>query len=253
MNLTEVDFWEKYWAGVKLPSEVDHGFSFDRCLSKSLINVLPKEGEVLEVGCAPGKWLAFAARQVGLVPSGVEYSEGGVSATKRNFEALGIKYGRILAADFFNVLPDKQYDVVMSFGFIEHFDDVDNVIQRHLDWLKPGGTLILGVPNFRGLNQSIQSLLDQSILDKHNLNIMNLRYFHSLGTRLKLEPISVQYLGSFEPALFIPRHRFGNPIQFVLRIMLFGIKWIRKIPFFDRINHPCFSSYILAVYEKTPL
>jgi 2-polyprenyl-3-methyl-5-hydroxy-6-metoxy-1,4-benzoquinol methylase len=41
---------------------------------------------------------------------------------------------------------------VISFGFIEHFDNPENVIQKHLDLLKPGGILIVGVPNFTGIH-----------------------------------------------------------------------------------------------------
>lgn len=250
MNLTEVEFWEKYWEGVNLPSEVDIGFSFDRCLSQALADYLPHEGEVLEVGCAPGKWLAFAARNSGLQPSGIEYSQGGVAATKRNFQLLNISHGSLIAADFFNTTPDKLYDAVMSFGFIEHFDNVDDVVQRHLSWLKPGGTLILGVPNFSGINKTIQSLFDQNILDKHNLEIMNLAYFSQLGSRHHLNEVVIKHLGSFEPALFIPKSRIGNPLQFSIRVILYGIRMLRKFKFLDHINHPSFSSYILAVYRK---
>jgi SAM-dependent methyltransferase len=250
LNLTEVEFWEKYWEGVKLPSQVDMGFSFDRCLSQALADYLPNKGEVLEVGCAPGKWLAFAATKSGLQPSGIEYSQGGIAATKRNFQMLNISYGSLIAADFFNTTPDNHYDVVMSFGFIEHFDDVDDVVLRHLSWLKPGGTLILGVPNFSGVSRCIQSIFDQDILDKHNLEIMNLSYFEKLGVKLGIEKVAIKYLGSFEPALFIPKHRIGNPLQFLLRCVLFGIRLLRKLRFTDKFNGSRFSSYILAVYKK---
>ena len=164
MELTEVEFWDKYWANVKLPSKVDLDFSFERCLAETLKRALPDvHGEVLEVGCAPGKWLAFMSDEFGLKPSGIEYSEAGMNATFRNFEALGLEVGEIQAGDFFKIEPDRQYDVVMSYGFIEHFTDVDEVVELHLRWLKPGGILILGVPNFRGIYSFLQGVLEYLI------------------------------------------------------------------------------------------
>jgi SAM-dependent methyltransferase len=248
--LTENSFWENYWKKIKLPSEVDLRFSFDRCLSQALADYFPQTGTVFEVGCAPGKWLAFAAKKFGLHPSGIEYSQGGIAATKRNFHMLNISYGSLIAADFFKTSPDKLYDVVMSFGFIEHFDDVDHVVKMHLSWLKPGGILILGIPNFSGLNGVVQSILDKDILDKHNLNIMNLAYFEQLTNKFNIEPLFIDYICSFEPALAIPKYRFGSPIQFFTRGVLFGMRVLRKFRFLDYVNSKYFSSYILAVYRK---
>jgi SAM-dependent methyltransferase len=250
LNLTEIIFWENYWKEIQLPVKVNPDFSFDRSLAQALIKYLPKQGSVFEVGCAPGKWLSYAAESNGLEVAGIEYSQAGAAATLENLNILGIKSDDVISGDFFLVKPSKQYDVVMSFGFIEHFDDVENVVKKHLDWLKPGGVLILGIPNFSGLNGLIQSILDRDILDKHNLDIMNLDFFNQLEKKANLEKIFIDYIGSFEPALAIPKYRFGNPIQFLIRCMLFVIRLIRKLKFFDRVNSKFFSSYILAVYRK---
>jgi hypothetical protein len=106
----------------------------------------------------------------------------------------------------------------MSLGLIEHFDDVDTVISKHIEWLKDGGILILGVPNFRGLTRFIQHFLDKSLLDKHNLSIMNINYFRSIGKKFSLKEVEVKYIGSFEPDLPIPITRFGNPIQIIIKV-----------------------------------
>ncbi len=251
MELTEVQFWENYWVNCHLPSEVDPAFSFDRCLGMAIKENLPAiSGEVLEVGCAPGKWLAFMAKEFGLKPSGVEYSDAGVKATLENFRILGLSPEAIFTGDFFQMKPPRQFDAVMSFGFIEHFSDVDKVIDAHLQWLKPDGMLILGVPNFRGLYSPIQRVLDKEVLDKHNLDIMNLDYFRSLGDRLPVVPVYVDYIGSFEPTLFFAAYRTGNPLQAVIRAGLWLARRIRRWRGFDRFNHPFFSGYILAIYKK---
>lgn len=250
MELTEVKFWEDYWANCKLPSTVDMNFSFERCLAQALKDHLPTlQGEVLEVGCAPGKWLAFMAEEFGLKPSGIEYSEAGMRATTQNFQMLGLESGRIYTGDFFQIKPDRQFDVVMSFGFIEHFEDADSVVELHLRWLKPGGILILGVPNFRGVYRYLQSALDSEILDKHNLEIMRIDYFQKLALRYQLKTEYIGYIGSFEPSLPIPAPRV-NPLKLLVRGMLWAARKARRLRWFDAINHPQISSYLLAIYQK---
>lgn len=251
MELTEVKFWESFWGKCTLPSIVDMDFSYDRCLARGLKNNLPDiKGDVFEVGCAPGKWLAFMAKEFAMNPSGIEYSEAGMNATLENFKILQLAPGSILTGDFFQTKPERQFDVVMSFGFIEHFDNVDEVVDLHLGWLKPGGVLILGVPNFCGIYSTIQGILDREILDKHNLKIMNLDYFRSLATRFRLKPVFLDYIGSFEPSLPIVKHRFGNPLQFLVRGLLWLARRIRRIQALDRWNNRFISSFILAIYKK---
>jgi SAM-dependent methyltransferase len=252
MKLTDVNFWEQYWAGVQLPSEVDWALSSDRCLAEALNQHLQAQGgTAFEVGCAPGKWLAFMAREFGMAPSGIEYTEAGMKATLRNFSQLGLSPDEIVTGDFFSTEPTRQFDTVMSFGFIEHFDDPEAVVERHLRWLKPGGRLVLGVPNFTGIYKLIQAILDQTLLDKHNLSIMNTAYFEALGKKLRLEQDFIGYIGSFEPSLPIARPGYGSLAQNLLKIGIRLAVPLRRLRFFDRVNHPAISSYILAIYRKS--
>ena len=251
MELTEVEFWNNYWANCQLPAEVDMELAFDRCLAQAIKENVPEiSGEVFEVGCAPGKWLAYMAKTFALTPSGLEYSDAGMKATNRNFEILGLKGGEVYTGDFFKMEPCKQFDVVMSFGFIEHFTDVDEVVDLHLRWLKPGGVLILGVPNFRGVYKVIQGILDQEILDKHNLDIMNLDFFEKLEQRFPIKPLYMDYIGSFEPSLPIAKKKFGNPLQVMTKVFLKIAGRVRKAKGLDSLNNKNISSCLLGIYRK---
>jgi 2-polyprenyl-3-methyl-5-hydroxy-6-metoxy-1,4-benzoquinol methylase len=251
MELTEVKFWEDYWRDCVLPCEVDMHIPFDRCLAQALAQRLKgMSGDVFEIGCAPGKWLAFMARTFGMRASGIEYSNAGMQATVRNFKILGLPIDTIMAGDFFAVEPEPRFDVVMSYGFIEHFDDPDAVVARHAAWLKPGGTLIIGVPNFTGIYYPMQKCLDPAILDKHNLATMRPGYFHGLARRIGLDLVSMEYLASFEPSLPIAKPGRGNPAQFLLKIFLRVAAKLRRLPTLDNLNGPWISACILAIYKK---
>jgi SAM-dependent methyltransferase len=250
-KLTDVQFWDNYWAGCKLPSVINYKFSFERCLAYQLNKALKgSSGEILEIGCAPGKWLAFAAQEIGLKPSGIEYSKAGMEATLKNFSLLGIEPGFVEYGDFFAIKPRKQFDVVMSLGFIEHFDLVDKVVEKHIQWLKNDGHLVLAVPNFRGIYYLIQNILDRTLLDKHNLQIMNLAYFNYLASNFNLTPLYLGYIGSFEPTLPIATAESINLKQFVVKNLLRLSVYLRRIRHFDYLNSPTFSSCILAVYQR---
>lgn len=251
MGLTDRDFWDKYWDGIKLPSTVNMKNSFDRCLGDVLKRELSVvKGELFEVGCAPGKWLAYLAKECDLLPNGIEYSEEGMNATRKNLRLLDVPAGKIIYGDFFKEKPVQQFDVVMSLGFIEHFENVHEVIELHLQWLKPGGLLVIGIPNFSGITGYIQRVLDKTLLDKHNLTIMNLKYFNDLAGKHSLDKRYTGYIGSFEPNMPIPKYKYGNPLQFLLKCFLRVFVMVRRYKLFDAINSPFTSSYILAVYRK---
>jgi 2-polyprenyl-3-methyl-5-hydroxy-6-metoxy-1,4-benzoquinol methylase len=171
-ELTTVDHWDDVWAGdvrLRLPSSfVISTRNFQRLLRR---HVRPGD-RFLEIGCAPGKLLAWVAAALKANVSGLDYSEKGLATARRLFKALH------LAADFRcedvrqTTFPSAAFDVVVSFGVIEHFDDPRDVVSRHLDLVKPGGTALMTVPNYRGIYGRLRRYFDAKSLLYHNLDIM---------------------------------------------------------------------------------
>jgi len=254
-NLTDTAFWEGYWGKFTLPDAVDQTRSFDRNLANALGELLKDaQGPVLEVGCAPGRWLAWIATKLSVPVAGIEFTADGVAATRRNLQMLGVDRADIRHGDFLQLTPTPTYNVVLSLGFVEHFTDVQSVICRHAEWARPGGTVIIGVPNFRGLHGWMQSALDQEILYRHNLEIMDLSRLAALGAACGLVTRSIRYLGSLEPSLPISRSGVRGPQDFVAKVMLRAIRLARRVPLLngavDRFNNRFVSSYILASFGK---
>jgi SAM-dependent methyltransferase len=254
-SLTDTAFWEGYWGRFSLPDAVDERRSFDRALASRLRIVLDGvTGEAIEIGCAPGRWLAFLSSEFGLGVAGIEFTADGAAATRRNLELLGVRKANILEADFLVEPPSPTYDVVVSLGFVEHFQDVTGIVSRHEKWLRPGGLLIIGVPNFRGVHGWLQKALDPDVLARHNLDIMDPQTLTAIGRQSGLIPESAVYLGSLEPSLPIARagiKRFG---EFLAKVVLRALRLVRAAPVIgramDRWNNPLVSSYILATYRK---
>lgn len=201
----------------------------------------------IEVGCAPGGWMYYFNTYFGYQVEGIEYTESGSSLTRENLKALDIE-AKVYTEDFLNNnLPKENYDVVFSCGFIEHFSNPTDIVQKHLDLLKSGGYLVMKNPNASGYNYKIQKLIDESILDKHNMDVMNIEYYDSLTESLGLEKIYTGYKGKINFGLFVGPKLVMYPLyllQFLLsRIyFLFGGLLLK-----DRRD---LSPYIVTIYKK---
>ena len=61
----------------------------------------------------------------------------------------------------------ETFDVVISFGFVEHFRETAVCIQALSRFLKSGGLLITTTPNMFGLNGFLQKLINRPVFDIH--------------------------------------------------------------------------------------
>ena len=78
--------------------------------------------------------------------------------------------GRIVEGDLFS--PPKEmleaFDVVVSFGVVEHFDDTTAATEALGRFLVPGGTLVTVIPNLGGsLIALIQRFVNRPVFDVH--------------------------------------------------------------------------------------
>ena len=131
-------------------------------------------GTCFEVGCYPGYYLIYLGKKFGYTISGIDATPQVADVMPAHVASLGVNAGTFSKADFFQFQADTTYDVVCSFGFIEHFKNVEEVIERHLALLKPGGTLIISCPNFRKVQYLLHRALDAEKLSRHHLAAMDL-------------------------------------------------------------------------------
>jgi hypothetical protein len=102
-----------------------------------------------------------------------------------------------IESDFFKFETNKKYELVFSYGFIEHFEDTKDVINRHKLLMNSNlmgrGKLLIILPNFRGINGLIQRIFDKSNFDAHNLQSMKKEYLKNILSELELKNIKVEY------------------------------------------------------------
>lgn len=201
----------------------------------------------IEIGCAPGSWMYYFYSTFGYQPQGLEYSHSGVELTKKNLTTLKLK-PIVWEQDLFkNNLKKHSYDVVFSGGFIEHFNNPDESIKKHVELLKKGGYLILEVPNFRGFNYFIQKHIDKSILDKHNTEMMDTAYFSSIKDKFNLKIIDIRYIGKINFAVFGGNKYKLLPFYAIQLLLTIFYQIFRNLPIIDNKNT---SPYIIGIYQK---
>lgn len=97
---------------------------------------------VLEVGCGSGAFLQRLSSEVGAQGIGLELNQHAVNIAKgRDLEV----YPELLEDHM--PLNEEKYDVVCSFQVLEHVSNVKEFLDMKLSVLKPGGKLIIAVPN----------------------------------------------------------------------------------------------------------
>jgi SAM-dependent methyltransferase len=174
--------------------------------------------KVIEIGSAPGETLVRLKDSFGFIPYGVEYSESGVELNRKTFLAHNIDPFNVIHADFFSSKFQEDYkscfNIVLSVGFIEHFDNVKDVIDKHINLLANGGTLIVIIPNLRGINYLLGYLFHKEIMPIHNLTIMRKKEFSELFDSQLLDTSLCGYYGTFDFGLFNTKE--GSPLRFLL-------------------------------------
>ena len=108
-----------------------------------------RSSRFIEFGCAPGRFLVYFSQVFGWEVAGVELSQTGVVRTEALLKANEVN-ARLYTGDMLTLEPDCQYDVVGSFGLIEHFDNPLPCYRAMMRWLRPGGAMIVTVPNLIG-------------------------------------------------------------------------------------------------------
>jgi 2-polyprenyl-3-methyl-5-hydroxy-6-metoxy-1,4-benzoquinol methylase len=189
---------------VERMSAYDDYLLWDVILPKFLPSIIG--AKFVEIGSAPGDYSVQFSKRHGCIPYGVEYSEGGVKLNREVFKENGFNPDNVIHADFFSdefaAEYHEKFDGAISKGFIEHFEDVKSVIDRHMRLLKPGGHLVVTIPNLSGINYMLAGLLDDGAIPRHNVSIMRRDVYRDLFDRNDLQTLFCDYYGTFSFYLF---------------------------------------------------
>jgi 2-polyprenyl-3-methyl-5-hydroxy-6-metoxy-1,4-benzoquinol methylase len=105
----------------------------------NLINAESQKGKLLDIGAGTGDFLVVAKKD-GWQITGIEPGE-----KPRNIATLkGVSFANDLAE-----LEDNSFDVITMWHVLEHVPDLEFQIKELKRLIKPNGTILIAVPNFK--------------------------------------------------------------------------------------------------------
>ncbi|MHB1416624.1 MAG: class I SAM-dependent methyltransferase [Chloroflexota bacterium] len=141
------DFWEENWAQRQVAAAVA------ACQTKPerplLDRLLPRAGLVLDGGCGLGAWVLYY-RQRGRRMIGLDFAPRALAAVRSFDPSAPVCAGSIAHIP----LADESLDAYLSGGVVEHAEDGPlSAMQEAHRVLKPGGLLLISVPDFNPLRR----------------------------------------------------------------------------------------------------
>lgn len=101
-----------------------------------------EKGKALDIGCGVGDFL-HTMEQHGWDCTGVEPSENAKVIAKKRIK------GQLLSSEEQENLPDSSFDIITMWHVLEHVDDIRWQIQQLHRLCKPGGRIIIALPNYK--------------------------------------------------------------------------------------------------------
>lgn len=235
-------YWDENWSNIEFPRVFDendqtrdnyvnlqlHAF-FKKLLKDK------KNFTVLEIGCANSIWPIYFHHYFDADVYGLDYSDIGCEKSRIILKHYDVP-GTIYCGNLFSPPPglEKNFDLVVSFGVVEHFEDTAHCLKSCAAFVKPGGILFTLVPNIPSIIGFIQKYVDRSIYDIHvpltkkmlknahkdaDLPLIFCDYFMSIN-------LGVVNSGSFESNWFNPylRHILSATSKICWILEKYGIK-----------------------------
>lgn len=162
---------------------------------------------VLDVGCGQASFLHRAKTQRGAIVTGLEFNPTAAQAGRDR----GVDVSTETIGDHARRRPGH-YDVVCSFQVLEHVTDPKAFMLDLIAATKPGGKLVIGVPNSDGF----VGMDDDAVLNAppHHMGLWGRESLEKLGElvglaveRFEVEPVTVN-AGWFQAVVereFVPR------------------------------------------------
>ncbi|KKP24474.1 MAG: S-adenosylmethionine (SAM)-dependent methyltransferase [candidate division TM6 bacterium GW2011_GWF2_28_16] len=240
----------------------------DEAIKITLEYLNNKNIKILEAGCGLGRVVKYLNDLGYKNVSGIEINKDSVNFLNNNYPELNIIYGDILDLKY----KDNSFDVVLSYGVVEHFyDGPDKPLKSLYNVLCSGGIAIITVPSFNKLRKIkyylrfldfrkynfIRRIFKKNLLNKNKSNLGYFiepeygKFFEYRFTKKQFEDICKN--AGFEIVKSLPiAHVDGfyhevsknlvkfNNWEFKISIVSnFLNNFFKKIPFFHNHMHMC--------------
>src|SRR6185295_6750521 len=198
-------YWTNAWEHMELAPTLnpysrnvnDYAFTlFHKVLTKYFSSIDCRDRLLLEIGCGNSAFLPYLNKYFGFKVVGIDYSQFACEQTKKILERENVK-GEIIFGDAFSPPVELlgKFDIVCSFGVVEHFDKTAETLREFSKFLRPGGLMLTEAPNLSGFTGYLQEKFFKPVYDIHVP--MDKKYLDHAITQSGLELLSSEYCHAF--------------------------------------------------------
>lgn len=258
-------YWTNAWEHMQLAPPLNpHSKNINNYPFTLLHNVLTKyfssmdcKGKLLlEIGCGNSVFLSYLNKYFGFKISGIDYSQYACEQTKKILERDKVE-GEIIFGDAFNPPSELigKFDVVCSFGVVEHFDNTAETLREFSKFLKPGGLMLTEVPNLSGVTGYFQKKFFKPVYDIHVP--MDKKYLDNAITKSGLELLSSEYCHAVNVDVVLfdtkSRAKFYMLKKIFIRLLRYVTKiiWLVEMMITPLPARKTFSNFIISLARKT--
>jgi SAM-dependent methyltransferase len=184
----------------------------------NILSSLPRELNVLDVGCGSGVHGAELNRILGHRVVGVDLSDLSIEKAKTRLAEAYV--ADVTKPEFYPFFGRRKFDVIVFSDILEHLYDPQDVLTRHYKLLGPSGHVLISLPNVAIWNVRLELLTgrfeyqDTGTLDRTHIRFFTRRTFHRFAREADLEirksRISPGILRPFVPLI---KKIYGNSSQ----------------------------------------
>ncbi len=204
-----------------MPTDLTEKFNISTYFNRfrrSIIDVVPPNAKcVLSVGSATGAAEAELIKQ-GIKVVGVEINPKAAEIARKR--GLIVLEGDASTIDI--GIENKLYDCIIYSDILEHLPKPQDVLKRHIGYLKPGGIIYVCIPNFRHWSVFWQLFIrgrikyvNAGILDQTHLRITTRKMALEWLEEANIEIQSVKFIIYGRKNKLISNCLFGLPKEFI--------------------------------------
>jgi len=234
------DYWNAIWEKLP-PVQAYQGPVYEQHPVLAKFLSAAGGGEAIEIGCGSGNYMIYIAKEFGYHISGLDYSNN-MDYVRANLKFNGIHGADLFNVDLFDFKPPRKYDLVLSGGFVEHFDDYEGVVRKHAELASPGsGLVVIIVPNLTHIHRLLCSIFDPETLKVHRFPLMRKKILRKTLEKSGLEVIHCEYHKTF-------RHTYHLPsiLDYCSQAIQKGLAALRINDIGNRFGSP----YLISVSRK---
>jgi ubiquinone/menaquinone biosynthesis C-methylase UbiE len=190
-------------------------------------------GLLLDIGAGTGDFLKLA-KDNGWEVKGIEPNDDAANLAKQK---------KLEIYENIDQLSGQTFDVVTLWHVLEHLPDLEMVIQKIESLIKPGGTLIVAVPNFKSYDANYyKNYWAAYDTPRHLWHFSKTAMGNIFSSSMKLVKIKPMIFDSFYVSLLSEKYKTGN--SFSIKALFIGL-WSN----ISALNSKEYSSHIYC-YKK---